>query len=469
MNSPRTPSSATALCGRLGAALAGALLVLPLALAQDRDLGSTGELLDGVAALVGDGIVLKSELAERLDLQMQSLRAQQAQQPDAQRRPMPPVSVVEQQVLDFLVLREVQLQRAKQRGITVSDDLLNEALSRVADNLGYTLEELPAVLAAEDINYTSYRENSRQDLMIEQLQAVEVINRISITPRELEQCLAQRDASASNAFDYNISHILISVPAAATQQDLAAARTRIDEIYSRLEGGEEFGRLAVATSHAQTALDGGNLGWRKGSQLPTVFADIVVKMQPGEFSQPIQTGSGFQIVRLNDMRGAGRTMVEQIHLRHIMLRPNEILDDSAVRQKALGIRAQILGGDDFGTLARAVSEDTGTASDGGDVGWIEPDEFVPEFSEVLANMPLNELSEPMKSRAGWHLVEVLERRSHDTTDEVKRNECGRAIRANKAEEERELWLRRLRDQAFVCNYLVASVNECMAARTSPPK
>jgi peptidyl-prolyl cis-trans isomerase SurA len=172
-------------------------------------------------------------------------------------------------------------------------------------------------------------------------------------------------------------------------------------------------------------------------------------MKPGEFSEPIQSSGGFQIVRLNDMRGAERTMVDQLHVRHILLRPNEILDDAAVRQKALGIRDQIARGDDFATVARAVSEDTVSASDGGDLGWLSPGDTVPEFEQVIAELPLGELSEPIKSRFGWHLVEVLERRSHDTTDELRREECARQIRASKAEEERELWVRRLRDQAFV--------------------
>jgi len=191
------------------------------------------------------------------------------------------------------------------------------------------------------------------------------------------------------------------------------------------------------------------LGWRKGSQLPSIFADTVVKMQPGEYSRPLQSGAGFQIVKLNEMRGAERTMVDQLHLRHILLKPNEILDSAAVRQKLLGVRTQIMGGDDFATLARAVSEDTVSAADGGDLGWISPGELVPEFEQQVAQLPLKQLSEPIQSRYGWHLAEVLERRSYDTTDEVKRDECARQIRASKAEEERELWLRRLRDQAFV--------------------
>ena len=441
-----------------------ALLVGP-ARAQDREnLGTTGEMLDGIAAIVENGVVLKSELVSRLDIVMANLRKQQSEQPADQRRPLPPQSVVEQQVLDQLVLREIQLQRAKKVGVTVSDDMLNQALARVADNLGYTLEELPAVLASENIPYAEYREQSREDLMIEQLQQRDVINRISVTPRELEQCLAKTDATATNQFDYNISHILISVPANAAPQDIEAARTKVNSIYERLENGEDFARLAIATSAAQTALDGGSLGWRKGSQLPTLFADTVVRMKPGEFSKPLQSGSGFQIVKLNDMRGVERTVVEQVHVRQILLRPNEILDEAAVRQKLIGIKEQLDRGDDFATIAKNVSEDKYTATDGGDMGWVDPKEFVPEFAEMLRTMATNEVSQPLRTRYGWQLVEVLGRRTQDTTDEVKQENCARQVRANKAEEERELWIRRLRDQAFVCNYVSSGVQDCgMAA------
>jgi peptidyl-prolyl cis-trans isomerase SurA len=433
-----------------GCATAAAALGLTVtATGQNRELGSTGELLDGIAAIVEEGVVLKSELNQRIELVVQNLRRQQAEQPPEQRRQLPPMAIIEQQVLDQLILKEVQLQRASRIGITVSDDLLNQALSSVAQNLGLTLDELPTALAAENIDYTMYREDSRQDLILEQLQQRDVISRITITPRELEQCLSRSALNEADAYDYNISHILISVPAASTQADIDAARQRIDEIRARLDAGEDFGRLAVATSSAQTALDGGNLGWRKGSQLPTLFAPVVVKMKPGEYSEPIQSGSGFQLVKLNDMRGAERTMVDQLHVRHILLPKTEILDDAATRQKLLGIRQQILGGDDFAAIAESVSEDAQSASEGGDLGWVSPGDTVPEFEQMLATLPMKSLSEPFQTRFGWHIAEVLERRSYDTTDEVKQQQCAREIRASKAEEERELWLRRLRDQAFV--------------------
>ena len=186
-------------------------------------------------------------------------------------------------------------------------------------------------------------------------------------------------------------------------------------------------------------------------------------MRPGEYSKPLQSGSGFQIVKLNDMRGSGRTVVDQVHVRHILLRPNEILDEAAVRRKLLGIRTQLQRGDDFATIAKSVSEDKVSAADGGDMGWVDPKDFIPEFEQRLGTMPLNEVSEPLRTRYGWHLVEVLGRRTQDTTDEVKREQCSREVRANKAEEERELWIRRLRDQAFVCNYVTGGVQDCASA------
>lgn len=248
--------------------------------------------------------------------------------------------------------------------------------------------------------------------------------------------------------DYNVSHILIDIPS-NDPNGAEAARAEVEEIYERLENGEDFAQLAIIYSDAQTALEGGSLGWRKGSQLPTLFVDAVIRMQPGEVSDPIQSGSGFHIVRLNDVRGAERVMEDQVRARHILLTPNEILDDDAIQQRLIGIREQILGGDEFGPIARAVSEDTVSAADGGDLGWIGPGSFVPEFEQKLAELEIGEVSEPFRTRFGWHIVEVTDRRSHDMTDELKRQRCATQIRANKAEEERELWLRRLRDQAFV--------------------
>jgi peptidyl-prolyl cis-trans isomerase SurA len=431
------------------AACAAALLT-DAAWPQTRELGSTGELLDGIAAVVENGLVLKSELAMRLSYVVDNFRAQQAQLPVEQRtQQLPPLSVLEGQVLDQLILKEIQLQRADRLGIVVGDDLLNQALGRVATNLGLTLEQLPEALAAQNLDYALYREDSRDDLILSQLEQRDVMSRIAVTPRELEQCLIRTTATQSNEFDYNVSHILIGLSASASADEVRAAERRIEDIRDRLAAGEDFAQLALAYSEAQTALEGGALGWRKGAELPTLFADVVFRLQPGEYSEPIQSASGFHLVRLNDMRGAERIMVDQVRARHILISPNEILDDDATRQKILGIREQIINGDDFGAVALAVSEDTLSGADGGDLGWVSPSSFVPEFEDQLETLRINELSEAFKTRFGWHIVEVTDRRSYDSTDERKLERCENEIRTGKAQEEREVWLRRLRDQAFI--------------------
>src|SRR5690606_12104855 len=426
-----------------------AVLAAGHASAQTRELGASGVMLDGIAAIVDDGIVLKSELEERLAIVMSNFRRQQAQMPPQERRPLPPLSEIESQVLEQLIIEQVQLQRAERVGIQVSDQALNQVMTNVAESLGLTLEQMPAALAEQGIDYAAFREERRRELILDQLEQRDVLSNISISPRELDQCLIRLESTQMTELDYNISHILIDIPSGNREQGLAAARETLDEIYERLENGEDFGQLAIVYSDAETALQGGNLGWRKGSQLPTLFVDTVIRMEPGEVSEPIQSATGFQIVRLNEVRGAERVMQDQVRARHILLTTNEIMDDAAVEQRLLGIREQILWGGGCGPLGRAVSGDVAWAADGGDLGWIGAGAVVPEFEEQLAQLDVGELSQPFRSRYGWHLVEVMDRRSHDMTDELKEQQCFRQRRANKAEEERQLWLQQLRDQAYV--------------------
>lgn len=417
--------------------------------AQTRELGSSGELLDGIAALVEDGVVLKSELAMRVDVVVSNFRQQQMQLPPEQRGQLPPLSVLERQVLDQLVLEQIQLQRADQLGIVVGDDVLNQVMREVAGNLNVSLEQLPEALAAQGIDYAFFREEQRKELIISQLERRDVYQRISITPREIAQCLARSETTQTNDFDYNVSHILIGFATNALPEEIADAEERIDDIKSQLDAGADFAQLALSYSESQTALQGGSLGWRKGSELPTIFSDIVVRMTPGQISEPIRTSSGFHLVKLNDMRGAERVVVDQVRARHILLAPNEILDDDATRQKLIGIRNQILSGDDFATIAESVSEDALSAAEGGDLGWTEPDAYVDEFKDMLASLEIGELSQPFRSQFGWHIIEVLDRRTYDTTDDLKEQNCRQEVGNSKVEQERDNWLRRIRDQAFV--------------------
>jgi peptidyl-prolyl cis-trans isomerase SurA len=427
------------------------LTLLPVAQTwpQTRELGGEGELLDGIAAIVDSGIVLKSELTQRLDVVMANLRRAQLEAPPEQRRPLPPLSVIESQVLDQLILRQIQLQRAERFGINVSDERLNQAISSIASENGLTLDQMPTALAGEGIDYAMFRQETREQLILDQLVQRDVVASIRISPRELQQCLTRSASSLAEDVDYNISHILVALSPSATREESEAARAEVDEIRRQLADGADFAQLAITHSDGQGALEGGSLGWRKGAQLPTLFAGAILAMEPGEASEPIQSASGFHIVRLNEIRGAQAVMVDQMHVRHILMKPNEVLDEATVQQRLNGIREQVLAGDDFGAIAQALSEDPASAAENGDLGWVGPGAFVPEFEQKLATLETGELSEPFRTRFGWHIAEITERRTYDTTEEVKEQRCADQIRNSKVEEQQELWLRQIRDQAFV--------------------
>jgi peptidyl-prolyl cis-trans isomerase SurA len=412
-----------------------------LAQAQTRDLGVHGELLDRIAAVVNDGLVLRSEL----DSQVQSVTKRLQEQKVA----LPPQNVLDQQVLDRLILQEIEVQRAKRLGLTISDEQLNGALQEIAARNKIPFDQLPTTLQAQGIDYKQYRESMRRELTLSELRQRDVIAHIIVTPHELDQFLERQDSAAAND-QFNVSHILLSLPAAATPQQLEEITKKADDLAARATKGEDFGQLAIANSNSQTALDGGQLGWRKGSQLPQFILDLVTKMKPGEVSAPIRTPSGFHIVKLNDRRsGEAQVIINQIHVRHILLKPNELDDDATIREKLTKIRQRILGGEDFAGIASTTSQDPGSAPDGGDLGWTGPGTFVPEFDKAIADLKPDEISEPFKTRYGWHIVQMLGTRTYDSTADVRRQRAFAQIRESKADEETELWLRRLRDEAFV--------------------
>jgi len=412
-----------------------------VALAQTRDLGVHGVLLDRIAAVVNDGLVLRSEL----DTQVAAVTKRLEEQKVA----LPAQSVLDSQVLDRLILQEIEAQRAKRLGLTISDEQLNGALQEIAARNKIPFDQLPTTLQSQGIDYKQYRESMRKELTLSELRQRDVISHIIVTPHELDQFLEHEDSAAAND-QFNVSHILLSLPAAATPQQLEEITKKADDIAARANKGEDFGQLAIANSNSQTALDGGQLGWRKGSQLPQFILDLVTKMKPGEVSAPIRTPSGFHIVKLNDRRsGEAQVIINQIHVRHILLKPNELDDDATIREKLAKIRQRIEAGEDFAGIASTTSQDPGSAPDGGDLGWTGPGTFVPEFDKAIADLKPNEISQPFKTRYGWHIVQMLGTRTYDSTADVRRQRAFAQIRESKADEETELWLRRLRDEAFV--------------------
>jgi peptidyl-prolyl cis-trans isomerase SurA len=419
-----------------------ASLAASAAFAQTREASSSGELLDRVAATVNEGVVLTSELDEQMSIITERLRAQKLD--------LPPQNVLRQQVLDRLVLQELQMQRANRAGIKVSDETLNNALKDVARQNQITLAQLPDALAQQGIDYAGYRDGIRKELAMQILRQRDVIARINVSPREIEQFIERQKRMPTDGNQYDVSHILIAVPQAATPEQLDEAQKKADEVYTRAPGGEDFGRLAVAFSNSQTALEGGRLGPRKGSELPTFLAEVIAGMKAGDITKPMRTPSGYHIIKLNEIKGDTQVLENQVHARHILIKPNELQDDATVQQKLSGIRERIVNkGENFAAVASVVSEDPGSAAEGGDLGWAGPGTFVPEFEKTLAQLQPDEISQPFRTQFGWHIIQLLGRRQFDVTDDQRRQHAFTQIRESKADEETELWLRRLRDEAYV--------------------
>jgi len=425
-----------------GLALLAALALSLQASAQTREIQGQGQLLDRVAAVVNDGVVLESEVDDQLATVKDRLHSQGQQ--------MPPDAVIRQQIVDHLIVEEVEMQRAERAGLKISDETLNNAMSDVAQRNGITLQQLPQALASQGVDYASYRDSMRRELTLRLLQQRDVVQRISVTPREIDQYLERQAKHPSASAEYNVSHILIAVPQEATTAQLEAAQKKADDVYQRAKNGEDFAKLALANSNSQTALTGGALGWRKGTELPTVLADTVLSLKAGEVAAPIRAATGFHIVRLNEMRNVDKKeVVEQVHARHILMRTNELQDDATVKQKLENLRKRILAGEDFAAVAQVSSQDAGSAADGGDLDWSTAEAFPPEFEKELDDLKVNDISEPFHTQAGWHIVQLLGRRKYDETQELQRKVAADQIRASKVDEETELWLRRLRDDAYV--------------------
>ncbi len=423
-----------------GLCAVAALAAAPFAAADE--LSDTGDFLDGVAAIVNDGIVLKSEYYE----QLAGIRIQAQEQGFS----LPPENILREQVMERAILTEIQIQRADLIGIEISDEMLNQILSDLSAQRGITLADLPALIESEGGNYPEFRRQVRQDILLEQLRRIDVGRRIYVSPREIEQCIADLENNVVVNSEYNLSHILLQIPEAASQSEIEEIVATADEIVTRARDGADFRQLAVRYSEGSTALEGGALGWLEGERVPTIFTDILGPLQAGDISDPFRTATSIHIVKVNDMRSAvARSQIDQTLVRHILITPNEIIDDQTAEQQLRDAYERIQAGEDFGELAKLLSDDPGSANEGGELGWAGPGTFVPAFEAVVAGLELGELSEPFRSQFGWHIAELLERRVYDNTEELKEQNCVVRIRNGKLEEETQLWARRLRDEAYV--------------------
>ena len=408
---------------------------------QTREIGGTGDFVDGIAAIVNDGVVLRSEVEDQVTMLLRNFERQGAQ--------LPPIGQLREDVLERLILQRIQLQRAERYGISISDEGLNAAINNVAQNNNVTFEEFPEVLAAEGIDYFKYRNELKQQITLDELRQREVSSRISVSQSELDSYLILQREEDQKAYDYDLSHILVPLTSRSGQGEINRKQELIIDLRLRIENGEAFETIARNFSEGQQSSNGGRLGWMKGSELPEIFVSAIRNTKIGELSQPFQSASGFHLLKVNGIKGNDPVIEEQVNVRHILIKTNEILDDAAAEEKLKTIRTQIIDEGDFGAVASAVSEDPGSAQDGGDMGWAPRGFFVPEFEEIAYSLEMNQISVPFKSRYGWHIIQFMGQRSHDITEEVQRRKAVSAIRNLKLSDEIEIWARELRDEAYV--------------------
>lgn len=405
----------------------------------------TAESLNRVVALVNDDVILESELTDRETMIVEQLRQQQAQ--------LPARATLRKQVLDRLVLENLQLQLAERSGIRVDDETLNANLRNLAKQNDMSLTQFREVLEKDGFDYAAFREEFRGQITMNRIRQEMVDNRVQVTEQEVDQLLASAASFNDQNREYRLAHILVSVPEAASPEQVQAARKRADDTLSRISAGADFQQTAIAESDGQQALNGGDLGWRKTGQLPSFFTNVVGQLTRGQVSELIRSPSGFHIVKIMDIRGDERHMISQTHARHILLRPDALVSEAEVETRMRQLRERIEQGEDFATLARSHSQDPGSASEGGDLGWVAPGQMVPEFEKAMDQLRIEEISPPVQSRFGTHLIQVLARRQHDDTSEYRRNRARESIRQRKTDEELEIWLRRLRDESYV-EYIV---------------
>lgn len=398
--------------------------------------------LDYVVAVVDDDVVLASELISRLE----SVRKQM----QAANVTPPPNDVLFSQLLERLIMENIQLQMGERAGVRIDDESLTNALEGIAAQNNMGLSEFTNALAADGIDYREFREDVRREMIIARVQRARVNSRIYISDEEIDAFLASPLGRLTLSDEYRVGHILIAVADDAEPAAAAAAEAKADDLYQQLKEGADFRALAIANSADSRALEGGDLGWRKAGELPTLFADRVFELEVGETAPPIRSGSGFHIVQLMEKRGVGTAeMVEQFDVSHILVKPSEIRTEQETEMLIRDLHRRILAGERLDDLARRYSEDPGSALAGGELGWSEPDKFVPEFAAVVRATPVGELSEPFRSSFGWHVLTVKGVREQDMTVEARRNLAVRVLHSRRFEEELQEWLREIRDEAFV--------------------
>ncbi|WP_245573484.1 peptidylprolyl isomerase [Marinimicrobium agarilyticum] len=418
-------------------------LALALVLASPLAWSET-EMLDRVVAIVGEDVVLESELEQRLA----SIKARIQQ--SGSNQPLPPDGVLREQVLDQLILERLQMEMGRRYDIKVSEQQLEQTIQRILRNNQLTEAELRADLESQGQTLEGFRAQIRRELWVNQIQQAVVNSRIEVNEQDIESFLASTDGKFATSPNYRLGHILLSVPSEASETEVDEIREKAESIREQLVDGADFEQMAITHSNDSNALQGGDLGWRKLAQLPELFADVVADLEEGDVSEPVRSGAGFHILKVHETRSeTGNSMVEQTKARHILIKTSEIVDDAAAEQKLSELRQRALDGESFAELAREHSEDIGSMLQGGDLGWTMPGQMVPAFDETMNETAVGEISEPFKSQFGWHILMVEDRRQQDMSEQVIRNQAANMLRERRFDEELQTWLAEIREEIYV--------------------
>jgi len=432
----RSPVGRPTLCALV---LAGALwaAACPAPAQQPRPV----VVLDRIVAVVNNEVITRADL----DLRYHAATLQLKQQGT----PLPPRATLETQILDRLITDHVQLQLAKETGLRVDDSELDRAIQRIAQENKLTLEQLRATLEKDGVPFARFREDIRKEITLGRLRQREVDNRIVVSEGEIESFINAQQGLAGRGEQYNLSHILVTIPENAGPEQIQARRSRAEQAHQQLSTGADFRQVAAAFSDAPDALRGGAMGWRDGARLPALFLDALKPLQPDGLSPLLRSANGFHIIRLNDRRGAGApVIVRRTHARHILIKTNELIPQAEARRRTESLKERLDNKADFAELARLHSEDA-SGSKGGDLGWLSPGDTVPEFERAMDVLKPGETSAPVQTPFGWHLIQVLERRDEDMSRDRQRLAAQSALRARKSDESYQEWVRQLRDRAYI--------------------
>ncbi|WP_369958633.1 peptidylprolyl isomerase [Pseudomonas benzenivorans] len=397
--------------------------------------------LDRVVAIVDNDVIMQSQL---------DARVREVQQTIAKRgAAVPPENVLDDQVLERLIIENIQLQIGDRSGIRITDEELNQALGTIAQRNGMSLEQFRAALAKDGLSYADARDQVRREMIISRVRQRRVAERIQVTDQEVQNFLASDLGKLQLSEEFRLANILIPVPEAASPATIQAAERQAQDIYQQLQKGADFAQLAIARSASETALEGGEMGWRKAAQLPPPFDAMLGALSVGEVTEPMRTPGGFILLKLLEKRGGGTQVRDEVNVRHILIKPSEIRSEAEAKRLIERLHQRIRAGEDFAELAKSFSEDPGSALNGGSLNWIDPGVLVPEFREVMSNTASGELSKPFQSPYGWHVLQVMGRRATDSSAEFREQQALNLLRNRKYDEELQTWLRQIRDEAYV--------------------